>query len=75
VGSLKVFEIYRTGNSLVLILILIQIPRPKGSLFSNVPKHAEPVVIKRDIQRTALSPHPPHHPHCKTHASRTDKLE
>jgi len=60
VGSLRVFEIYRTGSS--MILILFQIPRPQGSLISNVPKHAELVVIKRDIQRTP-PPHTAKHMH------------
>jgi len=67
VGSLRVFEIYRTGSS--MILILFPIPRPQGSLISNVPKHAELVVKKKNIEK------PPPPPHCKTHASRTDKLE
>jgi hypothetical protein len=52
-------------------LILFQKPRPEGSLILNVPKHAELVVIKRDIQRTALPPPI----YTAKHASRTDKLE
>ncbi len=57
-GSPRVFEIYRTGSS--LILIWFQIPRPDGSLIWNVPKHAEPAVIKkRHSKNHAPLPPPP----------------